>query len=252
MSGKHTHSPSPRPPSTPEAPSNAATPSPRPYLVGDAAGQEQVGAGGERRPHLLAAGCGQGMRHLPQRLGPGGRERLRGSRRAARHRAGAGQRPRQGRRERRPRRLGEKLRGRGRSLPATAAMRRGAGGGGCGTTEEEERAQHPPEPPPAPFDSDIRATCCPARLAAGHRHGPAGGDTRTAPGAAGRAGAERRPGAAADLAESPVGRAEPSRARPGRWKRCATEKPRREPALRRCRRTLSNGGLSARKAILLL
>lgn len=99
------------------------------YLVGDAAGQEQVGAGSERRPHLLAAGRGQGMRHLPQRLGPGGREGLRGAR-AARHCAGAGQRPRQGRRERRPRRLGEKLRGRGRSLPATAAIRGGAGGGG--------------------------------------------------------------------------------------------------------------------------
>lgn len=64
-----------------------------PYLVGDAAGQQQVGAGGERRPHLLAAGGGQRMRHLPQRFGPGGRERLRNARRAARHRAVAGWQP---------------------------------------------------------------------------------------------------------------------------------------------------------------
>lgn len=70
-----------------------ALPSAGPYLVGDAAGQQQVGAGGESRPHLLAAGGGQRMRHLPQRFGPGGRERFRNARRAARHRAGDGRQP---------------------------------------------------------------------------------------------------------------------------------------------------------------
>lgn len=122
------------------------------YLVGDTARQEQVGAGGERRPHLLTAGRGQGMRHLPQRLGPGGRKRLGAASRAARHRAGIGQRRRFGGNRGRTASAG--------SYGAVAAVYPPPPRYEEEEAEEEEREKRlPAPPPPAPLQSTVRATC---------------------------------------------------------------------------------------------